>query len=135
MDGPSKWAPIALGLVVILIILSIIYYYYYVRVDSKCLKEYVKYQMPGADDATIDLVVKWEINNVTRSDRDGKCKTGYHALSQPDGVSCTLCEIDNIGKAPVDVQNKIQEWSKTPEGAKFIKSQLDKGESRPPSMS
>ena len=128
----SSWAPLAIGALVVLIILCVIYYYYYARVNKTCVKEYVKFMMPGADDTLVDAVTEWESTNVITTSIDGKCNPGYSQLAPPPGASCQICEVIPSPVRPAELQGKVSTWAATPPAKAFIKSQDAQGVIRPP---
>ena len=128
----SSWAPLVIGVLVVLIILCAIYYYYYTRVNKTCVKEYVKFMMPGADEALVDEVTEWESTNVITTSTDGKCNSGYSQLAPPPGASCQICEVYPSVPRPAELQGKVSTWAATPQAKAFIKSQDDMGVNRPP---
>ena len=128
----SSWAPLAIGALVVLIILAVVYYYYYSRVNKTCVKEYVKFMMPGADEALVDEVTEWESTNVITMSTDGKCKAGYSQLAPPPSASCQICEVSPSPIRPAELQGKVSTWAATPPAKAFIKSQDDMGVNRPP---
>lgn len=109
----SNWAPFAIGTLVVLIMLCVIYYFYYSRVDKSCVREHVKYYMPGANDTLIEDMTEWVSSNVKMSDNTGKCATGYKILTAPPSASCVICEVDPMPAPPVELQSKVSTWAST----------------------
>jgi hypothetical protein len=104
----SSWAPLVVGLLVVLIILCVIYYYYYSRVYKTCVKEYIKFTMPTADEDTVNEIAEWKSANGMMANTNGRCETGYAQLAPPPGSSCTICEIVPANKLPENLQKKAR---------------------------
>jgi hypothetical protein len=104
----SSWAPLVIGTLVVLIILCAIYYYYYSKVNKDCVKEYIKFTMPMADDDTVNQIAEWKSANGMNANTIGVCETGYAQLAPPPGSSCTICEVVPAIKLPENLQNKAR---------------------------
>lgn len=115
--GGSAWAPLALVTLVILIISSIIYYYYYHYIDNKCVENHLRNKFKDANDDFIKSYLDWELKYTKVLKTGAKCPEDYNDITAPEDT-CVICEQKSLPELPVEINDKLKSWGKTPPWAR-----------------